>query len=580
MANQYVGSVQYAAVVQWAASTAYIVGDLRRQLATPTAGNERVFRCTTAGTSGGTEPTWVVTAGATTNDNTAVWTEVTGQQAYQTSGAWGAPHIRLANAFASGWSASGDTIYVANNHAYSIGAAYTITCNGTPAAPTNVVCVNVSGSVPPTATDVAATASEGTTGANNLVIGAGVVMWEGLKFTAGSGAVTSNLQFGNTGTANHYVMRNGEIALGSTNGFGPILSTGNFSSNWSQLELYNTNVRFGHANQTWSHTRGRLLWVGGSLVGTGLVSLFTQGGGGVQHLNIIEGVDLSLITSGNSLVSTVQGPGEWHFKDCKLAAGVVPLVENLSEGGQQVYISRSGTTGNYITEKYSYAGKQTTDIVVVRTGGATDGVTKVAWKIEPTANAKWAFPFRCLPISIWNAVSAATVNVTLEGLVFQAALPKNDELWFNTAYLGASGNPQGSMASGTKSNVLATGAAYAASGQAWDSLATAWAINTAYPVGTIRKLASNPGRLFRVESISGTGTSAATEPAGFASALDGTTVVDNAGANQITWRACTRFTMTVPLSSPQPGQVGTIYVYPYAGAASTTYYLDPKILLG
>src|SRR5262245_12672372 len=77
----YVGSVQWTAVTSWAASTAYTVGQLRKQLAAPAAGSERVFVCRVAGTSGGTEPTWVTTRGATTADNTASWAEVTGRPA-------------------------------------------------------------------------------------------------------------------------------------------------------------------------------------------------------------------------------------------------------------------------------------------------------------------------------------------------------------------------------------------------------------------------------------------------------------------------------------------------------------------
>lgn len=56
--------------VQWAASTAYSVGDMVR----PSTSNNRVFRCTTAGTSGASEPTWDTTIGNTTNDGSVVWT--------------------------------------------------------------------------------------------------------------------------------------------------------------------------------------------------------------------------------------------------------------------------------------------------------------------------------------------------------------------------------------------------------------------------------------------------------------------------------------------------------------------------
>ncbi len=56
----------------WLASTAYVVGDY--VLATDPETNNHIWQCTTAGTSGGTEPTWNFTG--TTTDNTVTWTEI------------------------------------------------------------------------------------------------------------------------------------------------------------------------------------------------------------------------------------------------------------------------------------------------------------------------------------------------------------------------------------------------------------------------------------------------------------------------------------------------------------------------
>lgn len=57
----------------WVASTDYIVGDYVQPT---TPNNNFTYRCTTAGTSDSSEPTWPTTAGNTVNDNTAVWTAV------------------------------------------------------------------------------------------------------------------------------------------------------------------------------------------------------------------------------------------------------------------------------------------------------------------------------------------------------------------------------------------------------------------------------------------------------------------------------------------------------------------------
>jgi lambda family phage minor tail protein L len=63
-----------AAVAAWAASTAFSVGDIRR--ATTSQNSGLWFRCTTAGTSASSEPSWPTDVGSTITDNTVVWTAI------------------------------------------------------------------------------------------------------------------------------------------------------------------------------------------------------------------------------------------------------------------------------------------------------------------------------------------------------------------------------------------------------------------------------------------------------------------------------------------------------------------------
>ena len=62
------------AVASWAASTAFSVGDVRRPSANQ--GTGLFFRCTTAGTSASSEPSWPNSIGDTVTDGTCVWTAI------------------------------------------------------------------------------------------------------------------------------------------------------------------------------------------------------------------------------------------------------------------------------------------------------------------------------------------------------------------------------------------------------------------------------------------------------------------------------------------------------------------------
>lgn len=61
-------------VAVWAASTAYSVGDVR--VSTSIGSTGLSYRCTTAGTSGSSEPDWPRSVGGTANDGSVVWTAI------------------------------------------------------------------------------------------------------------------------------------------------------------------------------------------------------------------------------------------------------------------------------------------------------------------------------------------------------------------------------------------------------------------------------------------------------------------------------------------------------------------------
>lgn len=80
--NAPTSTIGWSALPAWTALTSYTAGQIVRQLAAPTVGNERAFICIIAGTTLASEPAWNVTKGSTTAEAAGpTWQECTGQPA-------------------------------------------------------------------------------------------------------------------------------------------------------------------------------------------------------------------------------------------------------------------------------------------------------------------------------------------------------------------------------------------------------------------------------------------------------------------------------------------------------------------
>ena len=592
----------YYAVPKWAANTAYTAGQIVRPKTAPAVGNERLYVCIVAGTSANpTEPTWAFTrgvkvtdganiiwqectgiaalngdltntynwtqakalstptlgaviqrnsgaslqicttagtmavaepsfsntAGTTTADGTSVWTSLGAPGNFA---AWANPHARLANACAISWLGStavvpnGPTVYVADNHAESQATAITIAPAGTTPAVVKVLCVNHSGSMPPVAADLTTGATISTTAASvNITYNSGNHYTYGLTFKAGNGAASGVNSILITGSAIRGVFDNCAFWLMNTT-----------TSNTSQISLPNTaadlvwnncTVKFAVVTNFIGAGLGQFHWqntgsilVSGSSVPTRLF-LFGSVAVSTPCDIMLEALDLNQLTGALQVYNTTNSPGNMVIKDCKLNASMTVTVPVVPGQTVQFFTSDTGATA-YKSSKYKIEGTETTETTITRVGGAVDLTGQAqARKIVTTANCQFAAPFECEPLAIWNPTTGANVTLTICGTINSASLPNNDELWADIEYLGTASFPQGvfNLAS-KKATILTAGAAFVSAD------ASSW----------------------------------------------------NGGGSGAGWSP---FKLVVTLSSPQPQLAGLIWVRFRAGKASTTYYIDPKVVL-
>lgn len=482
MANWFVSTAGWNAVTAWAATTAYSIGDIRRQTA-PTSPNHRVFRCTTAGTSGGSEPAWNLTKGSTTNDGTCVWTEITGNSTYNTT-SFAAPHYWLHHAAGSGWSAAGDTIYVDDDHDETQAATRDIVATGTAASPTRIIAITSTFSNPPVAADVkdaipATLPRVATSGANYMLFGSDGLYINGIRFVGGSSG--SSPLYINYNTDGHIIFEKCAIVHGYTGGGTLQMASGASSAGASDtIEFINCDIGFSAASSGIQIRGGNVIWRGGTLTGTKVTQLIGISGGVACYAGsrmTIADVDLSLQSTSAYLVNVasanIQAGGLYRFNNCLLSdtlAGVT--TGTFGAGNARVELITSDDTSNaaYRTHVQTYAGTLLSDDTYERTGGASDGTDAIAWRVDTTANASYFYPFYCPDIYQWvDSTGSKTFSIYIANN--SSFTCDEADIGFELEFMGSATTPVGTHST-TRPNILSTGSTN------WTTDTSTWAGTT------------------------------------------------------------------------------------------------------
>lgn len=639
----YVSSAGWSAITAWTSATAMTVGMIRRQTA-PAVASERVFVCTVAGTSLGTEPTWVLTKGAKTTEAAGpVWMECTGLPALNsdmtntplssanrsglqslgnliknntsthificttagstgageptfntTTGAttvdsgctwtclgavgsfttaWAAAGARLNPILTNTWAVGGNNaaVYVSSSHAETQATVITISRGAALSAGVNwanvgipVLCVPNGGAIPPTSVTTGATVTS-TGAAINLDVTLDI--W-GIAFTCPS---TVAMAIG-AGT-------NGNMRLTNCALTGWKLSVSSSSGNSSRVELVNTTMAFNGLNTGLISILGPFVWRDTpnavSLAGAGAwpTRLFDACRPCAASL---QNVDISAWAGATAMTGASQGGIFLTLDHCKIPA-TFPIFTTLSTinspGDVTVDLINCDNGGVTLRhEHWEYAGSQTLSTNVVVAGGATDGTTAYSWRLATGTTASWQTPLKCTPLIVWNTTTLADVTVTVNGVYNGTALPTNDQVWLETVFFGNASSTAGVTDTSTRATPFDAAVPVDASTLSWDSAATARVSSRAYTINEVLKVSSNPGRLF---ICTGAGTSASSEPGGYATAVDGGPITDGTAS----MRAMVRFSISNVLNSPQPQAPGYVYCSVKMGLLSSILWVDPKPVL-
>lgn len=459
------------------------------------------FICSTQGTAGnGAEPSWNTTTGGTTLDNSVTWTCIGAIGSFT---GWQYPHNTVMGANSDGWGQDGNTFYIANNHLEifsTAGATYSI-AGGTVTSPRYYICTNKL-AAPPQSANVSQTLTTGNNaifvtgigGTLQIASGAGDCQyWEGVWFNSSNSNITSKLQFG-IGSGSMLTLRNcllwqqgGPIQLGSN-----IVSASGKGSSLQILstQAFNNNV-FQGSTTTGIEIQGGQIYMNAGigvsttlsaeLTGTSVFTANTTNGSAAKV--VVQGYSINPSNASKTLVNATNMQVDFSFIDCSFGSNLSGILTGtpLALNGTRVDIINcdSGNT-NYRNERYVYAGTGTTERTIVRTGGATDGVTPASRKIVTGTGASWAMPYEDNILAYWNDVIAAPAAkyITLYGVWNGGSVPNNDDIWIEVDYLAASSTKSTRLTT-TKANILSVATATDVDSSTWGGGTTPFSISTA-----------------------------------------------------------------------------------------------------
>lgn len=439
MTDWYVSSAAYATYTAFQTTHAYIIGDLMVPSA-PAAKAKYVFRCTTAGTSAGSEPSWTATSDSSTQvTGTATFTNVTGQSTYGWSAAAG-DMLTLTNVVRVG---SGDRVFVSSDHSETQSTA----SHGSGASQTagygviEWLCVNRAGSVPPVAADMTTGATAVSSGTFAIPVPVEIYFY-GFTFSVTG---SSSLAIGGTSSAKTVYFKNCQLYLNTATAVA--LAPGATNASMQRAILDNTTLRCSSTSHQIAGRSGanfEVIWTNtaSALAGATFPTvLFNPISGGSSLTVTCRGVDLSSVT-GTLVVASASAAGaniggsRYLFDSCKIASAVIRYdPTGILNTNDIVELVNCYDGTHYVTESYSPLGAVTTEFTIYLYSGAADNNSSFSHKMVSNANAdKFTAPL----CGFWMdaELTATGVSHTLSVDIISSTALNNDEIALYVEYRG------------------------------------------------------------------------------------------------------------------------------------------------
>src|SRR3990172_7419949 len=278
--------------------------------------------------------------------------------------------------------AAGDVIWVSQVHAESTATAITFNWAGTAAAPTRVICGN-DAAEPPTALATTATVTTTTDIDHITIVNAGYAYIYGITFNAGEGIATTAHIIANAGPS-VVVLENCNLNLATTGASSRIKPA---EQQNGLTKLVNCGFQFSNTGQgfefnTAAGVNSRTIISGGSILSDAAITTLIKATNIGLNL-LIEGCDLSNGAAAMDIGTSTESNCLVLLRNCKMPASWSGSINSATPGPGsvwQLHNSDSADT-NYRYEKKTQFGTITHETTIVRTGGASDGITALSHKM-------------------------------------------------------------------------------------------------------------------------------------------------------------------------------------------------------